>query len=439
MCDNTALMIVLPSIVAERDVGEVLGRLLFVALMLANLAVLPAASGLAARIGRRGSYQWGLATFAAGSLLVALDGPFWLLLFGRVLQGSGGALMLPNAAGLLEASMPREHYARGVATWVTVGSSGIFVGPLLGGFVADRFNWPIVFVIEAIIALIGLWMTRSLENVIPRYVGKVDFGGMVLGGVGVSLGCLTVLEIGQPEPAWSLVLAGLVLGGFALTWFVRHERRVATPAVDFAVLRTPGLGGLLTGCLFYNAAASGLVYVLSLNLQRDQGFSASHAAWVILLMMALHPLGGHLAGRIKRGVGFRLIMASMILSATFAIGALGMTTAAPATVLLLAGTGAAMGLLFASETVATLELTPSVKLISALANLSLSRHVGSVVGIAVLGTIHEQIGHSVSPGANVLAATFLLGSLAILPSIWVFYRHVTPALSRARGPDAAVP
>lgn len=433
MLDNTALTVILPTIIAERDVSEAAGRLLFVAFMLANLATLPAASGLAAHIGRRGAYQWGLAAFAAGSALMALDGPFWLLIVSRLLQGSGGALMLPNAGGLLEASLARDQYARGVATWVTVGSTGIFLGPLLGGVVADAWGWPLVFVIEAALAVIGLWISRSLRDVVPSDRRRIDLGGMALGGIGVSLGCLAVLEIGRADPAWTLVLLGVILAPLCLLWFVHHERRVESPALDLRVLAIPGYGALIGTILFHNAATAGVAYVLSLNLQRDQGMSASTTGWVILLTMALLPLGSEVAGRVVRhGVGVRLVAASIGLAAAFATSALGLLVMLPVAFVALACIGAAMGLIFASETVATMELVRKDHLLSALATLSLSRQVGGVIGIAVLGTVHQQIGHLVGSGSNALASTVVVAAVGVTPATWILRNRVAPALVHPR-------
>lgn len=430
MLDNTALTVVLPSIVSERGVSEATGRWLFVTFMLANLAVLPAASGLAARIGRRGAFQSGLACFALGSTLMALDGPLWLMIAGRLLQGSGGALMLPNAGGLLEANLPREQRGRGVSTWVTVGSVGIFVGPLAGGVLADAASWRLVFVVEVVVAVIGLWMSRRLRDVIPHGRRSIDLPGMILGGAGVSLGCLAVLEAGRPDPMWALVLLGVVAAPAFVVTFVRHERRVELPALDLGVLSTAGFGSLIAACLVYNAGVAGVAYVLSLSLQRDQGLTASAAGWVVFATMALLPLGSQLAGRVRarRGIGRRLAAASAGLATAFAASALGMLVALPAALVALAGIGAAMGLLFASDTVATMELVRSEHLPSALANLSLSRQVGSVIGVAVLGTIHQQVGQLAEPGSSALASTLAMASVAMIPAVWLLRRRVAAAL-----------
>lgn len=431
MLDNTALTVVLPTIAEERGASEAAARWVFVTFMLANLALLPAASGLAALVGRRRAYQAGLVAFALGSTTIALDGPFWLILVGRLLQGAGGALMLPNAAGLLEANLPRAQRGRGVATWVTVSSVGIFLGPVAGGLLAEAATWRLVFALEVVIALLGLVLSRTLRDAAPSGGRRVDLAGMVLGGAGVSLACLAVLEAGRPDPSLALVVAGVVAAPFFLTVFLRVERRVADPALDLRVFSTPGFGSLIGACLVYNAAVAGVGYVVSLSLQRDQGLSASGAGWVVFATMAFLPVGSQLAGRLaaRIGLGRLMAVAAACLVAAFAASAVAFRVDLAVAILAILGIGASVGLLFAGDTVATMDLVAGDQLPSGLANLSLSRQVGSVVGVAVLGTVHQQAGRVVDPGPEALAATLGVAALAVVPAWWLLRTRVAPALS----------
>lgn len=432
MLDNTALTVVLPTITEERGASEAAARWIFVTFMLANLALLPAASGLSALLGRRGAYQTGLGVFATGSLVIALDGPFWLILVGRVLQGAGGALMLPNAAGLLEANLPRSVRSRGVATWVTVSSAGIFVGPVAAGLLSDALSWRLVFVAEVVIALTGLLLSRRLRDTVPVAGRRVDVPGMVLGGVGIGLASLAVLELGRPDPYLVLVLVAVVAAPVFLTLFLYVERRVAVPALDLAVFSTPGFGSLIGACLVYNAAVAGVGYVVSLSLQRDQHVSASSAGWFVFATMALLPVGSQLAGRLaaRIGLGRLMALAAACLASAFGASALAFRVDIGVAVLPALAIGAAVGLLFAGDTVATMDLLTGDRLPSGLANLSISRQVGSVIGVAVLGTVHHYAGRVVAPGPEALAVTLSIAALAVVPAWWLLRTRVSQALTQ---------
>lgn len=434
MFDNTALTVILPTIAEERGISEATARWVFVAFMLANLALLPAASGLAAVIGRRRCYQLGLAAFATGSLAIALDGSFWLILVGRLLQGAGGAMMLPNAAGLLQSNLAPSARSRGVALWVTVSSIGIFLGPVAGGLLSETLTWRLVFVLEVAIALLGLALSRRLRDTEPPPGRRVDVGGMVLGGAGIGFACLVILEAGRSEPSVLLIIVGAVAAPILLTLFLFVERRVPEPALDLAVFGTPGFRSLIIACLIYNAAVAGVGYVVSLSLQRDQGLSASSAGWFVFATMALLPVGSQLAGRlaVRMGAGHLLAGAAAGLVIAFGLSAISFRIDLALAVPTILAIGASVGLLFAGDTVATMELVEGDGLPSALTNLSLSRQVGSVVGVAVLGTVYQYAGRVVDPGPQALAAALGAAALAVLPAWWLLRTRVGPVMARTR-------
>jgi MFS family permease len=406
--------------------------------MLANLASLPASGSLAALVGRRRAYQVGLAALALGSAVIPLGGSFGWLIIGRLLQGAGAGLMLPNAAGLLEANLTRTQRSRGVATWVSVSSLGIFVGPVAGGLAAQHLGWRWVFVAETVIAVAGLVLASRLRDDFRGGSSSVDLVGMLLGGGGVCLACLAVLEAGRAEPALLLIIGSGCSAPFLLAMFVRHERRVSTPALDMTVFSRPGYRGLVTAALVYNAGVSGFGYVVALSLQQDQGLAASTTGWLLFSSMSLLPLGSYAAGRLAARLGIGRVMTSAAAgqAAAFTLGGLALWVDIRLGLALFVAVGLAVGLLFASDTVATMELVPARGLPSGLANLSLARQVGSVVGVAVLGTLYQSTRRFVEPGAHALAVTLVCAGVAMLPACWLIWRRVSATLP-ARGADVA--
>ncbi|MFY1698362.1 MULTISPECIES: MFS transporter [unclassified Solwaraspora] len=443
MLDNTALTVSLPTVAREVGISETAARWLFVTFMLANLAVLPSAGALAARIGRRRGYQLGLTLFAAGSGLALVAGSYWLLVVARVLQGAGGAMMIPNSAALLDANVPGHQRVRAVATWVTISSVGIFVGPVIGGLLTETVSWRLIFLVELVAAGAGLVLAARLSDItVDRR--RLDLVGMVTGGAAVCLACAGVLEAGRPDPDWILVTTSVALAVPVAVTFLIVERRTTWPAFDLRVFAHAGFGALIAAGVVYNAVVAGGGYVVSLSLQVEQGATATVAGWAVFATMALIPVGSQLAGRLSQRWGLGTLMsvaAIWLVAAYLAVGAAG---AAPLTVfaLSLPPIGLAVGVLFAGDTAAAMSIVRPSALPAALTNLSLARQVGSVVGVTVLGSVYQQVGAVGSPGRlTPLQITLLFAGLALLPAAWLIRRRVATVLpgpqTTDRPPEAA--
>ncbi|WP_326552073.1 MFS transporter [Micromonospora sp. NBC_01813] len=441
MLDNTALTVSLPTVAREVGISETAARWLFVTFMLANLAVLPSAGALAARVGRRRGYQIGLVLFGAGSLLALVAGSFWLLVVARVLQGAGGAMMIPNSAALLDANVAGDQRVRAVAAWVTISSVGIFVGPVIGGLLTETLSWRLIFLVELVAAAVGLLLASRLSDVVVDR-RRLDLVGMLTGGAAVCLACAGILEAGRPDPDWVLVTTSVGLAVPVGAAFLIFERRTRFPAFDLRVFSHAGFGALIVAGVAYNAVVAGGGYVLSLSLQVEQEMSASVAGWAVFATMALIPVGSQVAGRLTQRFGLGALMSLAALWLAVAYLVVGVVGAAPLVVLALSlpPIGLAVGVLFAGDTAAAMSLVRPAALPSALTNLSLARQVGSVVGVTVLGSIYQQVGVAGGVAAlSPLQVTLLFAGIALLPAAWLIRHRVAAALTGQRPVDDIVP
>ncbi|HEY8533134.1 MAG TPA: MFS transporter [Micromonospora sp.] len=440
MLDNNAQAVSLPTIARDIGANEMAARWLFVTFMLANLTVLPSVGTLAAIVGRRRTYQIGLALFAVGSVLALSAHSFWPLLLSRISQGIGGAMMVPNAAALLDANVPADRRTRAIATWVTVSSIGIFVGPVFGGFLTNAVSWRLIFLVELVTCVAGIALASRLADLAPER-RRIDVLGMVTGGGAVCLAALGILEAGRATPNWALVGGTLALAIPTFVLFLAIQRRVPHPALDLRVFAQPRFGALIAACTAYNATVAGGQYVLSLSLQTEHGLSASAAGWVAFAAMALLPLGSQLLSLVTRRRTPQLVMygAALGLTAAYVLaGIIGADVLWQVVPPLLA-VGLAVGVLFAGDTAVVMNMVEPHMLASALSTLSLTRQLGSILGIALLGSLYQQFlafggWSSVDP----LQGTFFGCAVVLLPAIWLLYGNVVVA-RRSTQPTSAAP
>ncbi len=302
--DGTVVNVALPAIDRELSVG--LSGLQWVVdgyvLTLAALLIL--GGSLGDRFGRRRIMLIGLVGFGTASAACGLAPSGTWLIGSRMVQGVGGALLVPGSLAILR-SVFAEGEERGTAIGQWSGWSGIttVIGPLLGGWLVDSLSWRWVFFINLpIIAVaIGLLLSHVPESRDEEAARHLDWLGTVL--VTAGLGGLAYGLIQGPVAGWRspYVLAGLAGGVLALLLFVLVEARAREPMVPLGLFRSRGFSGANLTTLGVYFALYGTTFFLVIYLQNVMGFSALDAGLVLapvsLLMLVLSPLFGKLAGR----------------------------------------------------------------------------------------------------------------------------------------------
>ncbi|HEX2807482.1 MAG TPA: MFS transporter [Kineosporiaceae bacterium] len=232
--DATVVNVALPSIRHELH-ASVAGLQWVIDAYTVVLASLLTLSGSTAdRVGRRRTFQFGLALFTAASLLCSMAGSLsWLIAF-RALQAIGGSMLNPVAMSIITNTFtePRAR-ARAVGVWGGVVGISMGLGPILGGVLVETIGWRSIFWINVPVGLAAIALTAA---VVPESRAdrprRIDPVGQLL--VGVAIGSLTYAIIDIPTAGWgsTRVLALLAASALALTGLVFYEPRRPEPLLS---------------------------------------------------------------------------------------------------------------------------------------------------------------------------------------------------------------
>jgi EmrB/QacA subfamily drug resistance transporter len=320
LLDVTIVNVALPTI--GRDLHASFAELQWVvnAYALALAVFLVTAGRLGDLFGRKRLFMVGLGAFSLGSLCAALAGSFTLdglspiemLLGARVLQGIGGAIMLPLALAIIAATFQGSE--RGLAIGIYGGVTGLAtaLGPVIGGMLVEKVSWQSIFSLNVPIGLIGialcLWaVTESFDRSAPRLV---DFYGLVT--LSVSLFCLVLALIqgSDPEQGWTSpsILTLFTIAATALVAFVVGELRLKHPMVDPRLFTNASFTGAAIVGFMLSAGMFSLFFFLTLYLQNYLGFSALEAGVRFLPLSGLILVVGPLAGAFSARLGSKVIM-----------------------------------------------------------------------------------------------------------------------------------
>ncbi|MEV6568418.1 MFS transporter [Streptomyces kronopolitis] len=302
--------------------------------LLAAGSLMPVAGRLGDLYGRRRMLTLGAVLFGVAAVLCALAPSLPLLVAARVVQGAGGALLMPAGLALLTHACPPEHGRR--ATGRALGLAGLATvcGPFVGGVLARSVSWRAVFWLTVPLALAAaLCASRAAESREPGARRRFDTVGAA-----AATGALVCLVRWLEHPAaWGWAFGVVALGAL----FVRAERRSAAPLVDLALFRNRPYVALTAGGALANSATVALLYVVPWVLQRDEGWSVQDAGAAFLAPAAALAVGGPAAGRVRATAAVP-VMSGCLIAAAAALGWAAYGTGA--TTLLVASTGAAVAL-----------------------------------------------------------------------------------------------
>jgi EmrB/QacA subfamily drug resistance transporter len=348
------------------------------------------------RIGRKRVFLTGVAMFLVGSAICAAASTLGILIVGRIVQGTGGALLLPASTGLLLGAFSSEKRTQ-VISWVGgIGALGVASGPTVGAFMVDRLGWRSAFWINLPVCLFALVLGVKVLQESDRQSGpNPDAVGATMLVLGV--GAL-VLGISEGRSwGWSSVrvLGLFLLSALLLAGVVVKSRSHPAPALPIELFRERTFSIANAGSLVFGAGFSSMALNNVLFLRSIWHYSVIRAGWFSVLSPLTVATVASMAGRILKRTGFqRMMFVGPILFATSQVGLalLLNTQPKPWTIWLPLGIlqGASIGMTFPVLGAAAVARLPPLRFAVGSAVNNTFRQVGAAIGVALVVAIQTS-------------------------------------------------
>jgi EmrB/QacA subfamily drug resistance transporter len=317
--DGTVLSTALPAMAADLHEDPIALKLALTSYLLSLAVFIPVSGWVADRYGARRVFRAAILVFTLGSILCGLSTSLAGVVSSRIVQGLGGAMMVPVGRLVLLRVAPRAQLVRALAYLTVPALIGPMIGPPLGGFIATYFHWRYIFWINVPIGLLGmLLVTRFIPDLREAEVWPLDIKGFLLSGFGLSalVFGLSVAGPGFVAPPYVAALIGA--GALALALYVRHARRTPYPIVDLSLLRVPTFHAAVVGGFTFRMGLGAVPFLLPLMLQTGFGLTAFQSGSLTFVAAIGAMAMKTTAQPILRRFGFRrVLIVNALISAGF--------------------------------------------------------------------------------------------------------------------------
>ena len=429
--DITILLTALPVLTHELHASAAEGLWIVNAYPLFSTGLLLGAGTLGDRIGHRRMYLVGLVIFGLASLMAAYAGSVAVLVLARVLQAVGASAMLPATLALIRVGFADERErALAISVWACLSLVGAILGPLLGGWLLGHFHWGALFLVNVpiiAVAWLGTWFVAP-EQRNPN-ADPWDLPSSVLALLALSSLVLAIKTATHPPIDLGVLGAALAAGLVAGLAFVRRQRQLTHPLLDFSLFRNPAFAAGVLGAVSVTFTTGGVLLGVSQRFQWVAGYTPLQSGLLASVLFI-----GTLPSSILGGLWLHRIGLRRLIAGGLAVGALGMLVAAQAlpwhpsglqaadeglgwlvTGLLLAGLG--LGATISVASTAIVESAPPHRAGMASSVEEVSYEFGALLSIALLGSLLTglyTVFVQLPPGVDAAAARSISAALDIV-------------------------
>jgi EmrB/QacA subfamily drug resistance transporter len=320
--DSTVIATALPTIARSLDESPLRLNVAITCYLLSLAVFIPISGWVADRFGARRVFTGAIVVFTLGSIACGASNSLAALVASRILQGMGGALMVPVGRLVLVRTVAKSDLVRAMSFVSVPALIGPVMGPPVGGLIVTYASWRWIFFINIPIGVLGIILVNLLVGDLKETGRRpFDLSGFALTGIGLAslaLGFENVARGALPNIA---VAALLAIGACCIALYVRHARRADHPIIDLALLRIPTYAAAAAGGFLFRMGLGALPFLLPLMLQVGFGLSALHSGLLTFASAAGAMLMKTSAVRILRLLGFRVVLvADALISAGFLVG-----------------------------------------------------------------------------------------------------------------------
>jgi EmrB/QacA subfamily drug resistance transporter len=440
--DSTVIATSLPAIAADLGQDPIALKLALTSYLLSLAVFIPLSGWVADRFGARTVFRAAIVVFTLGSALCGFAQGLPDFVLYRILQGMGGAMMVPVGRLVILRMVPKSELISALA-WLTIPALlGPVMGPPLGGFITTYISWRWIFWINIPVGVVGVILaTYFVANVREDDMPPLDVKGFILSGIGLAGLAFGLTTIGQGLFPPSAVLGLIAVGGLGCWLYVRHARQAKAPLLDLNLLKIETFYASVVGGFLFRVGIGAMPFLLPLLFQLGFGMTPFQSG----LLTVAGAIGAvtmkATAARILRRFGFRrVLLINALVSSLFLAASALFQPGVPLIVIfavLLVG-GFFKSLQFTSiNTLAYADIEPkamsrATSFASVVQQLSLS--AGVAIGALILEL--ERMGrHATNVEASDFITAFLVVAAIAASSALIFVglpQEAGASLSRAR-------
>lgn len=409
--DGSIVNIAMPTLETSLNTSFALVQWVVLAYLLTVTTLMLGIGRLADMFGKKPLYTAGLVVFTVGSLLSGLSTSIYALIGFRVFQAVGAAMLMALGAAIVTEAFPASERGRALGLSGTLVSIGVIAGPTLGGLILRTLSWHWIFFVNLPVGLVGLLMAlRFVPAKKPAGGERFDLPGAALLFLTLTSFLVAMTagqQIGFNAP---LVLGLLAVFAAGLAAFLRLEARVAHPMVDLSLFRNPLFSiNLVTGMLTFISSA-GTIFLMPFYLQNVLGYNPSQVGLLLAVVPISMGITAPISGSLSDKIGTRLMAViglGLLLLGYVSISTLRVDTNAAGYMVRFLPVGIGMGMFQSPNNSAVMGSSPSNRLGISSGLLSLTRTLGQITGIAVLGAVWASFvarAGAMPPGSDVTGA-----------------------------------
>ncbi|WP_160005355.1 DHA2 family efflux MFS transporter permease subunit [Rhizobium sp. 18055] len=315
--DATVLATALPTMARDFGVSAPSMSIALTSYLLSLAIFIPASGLMADRFGSRTVFRSAIAVFIAGSIFCALSPNLLCLVLARLLQGLGGAMMMPVGRLVLLRSVARKDMVSAMSWLLVPALIGPILGPPVGGLIVTYLDWRWIFYINVPVGIIGfILVSIFIQDFKGETKRRFDTVGFILSGIALGsllFGFESSSRPGEGSLALFLISIGLLFG----MAYLRHARRHPSPIMDFSLMKIPSFGTSVIAGSLTRITQGAQPFLLPLYFQLGFGFSAAKAGQLVTAAAIGSMAMKAFAPKILRRFGFRNALIFNGFTATF--------------------------------------------------------------------------------------------------------------------------
>ncbi|MEB5749948.1 MFS transporter [Leclercia adecarboxylata] len=307
--DGTVIATALPDMAKSFGVQAVDLNLGISAYLITLAVLIPASGWIADRFGARKVFTLALAIFTLASVLCGLATSVDQFIAMRVLQGMGGALMVPVGRLAVLRTTPKHLLITAIATLTWPALVAPIIGPPLGGFITSYANWRWIFFINVPLGLIAIVLAlRIIPDIYEEIRRPFDTPGFIATSVAMVSLVYAMEMMGAQEVNTGVTLALLATGMVTMIYALRHFRRTEWPMIRLDALQVPTFRVTMFGGSLFRASISAVPFLLPLLFQVGFGMDAFHSGLLVLAVFVGNLTIKPATTPLLRGLGFKKLL-----------------------------------------------------------------------------------------------------------------------------------